>query len=181
MRNVKVGQTVTFDYWNRETKLYSKRTVQVAKVDDTALEGVTAERDNQYRRYLFKMMENLQVVPTSDTKRVRFDDAETALLASLSGEQLAELYLEYVAVEGDEAKFDPQTGEVVVTLPKPTNRFIVPTEASAFPAFSIINKRGETLGIFLYSDNTVGIQTEECDLTDVSPETLRDEIVKLLD
>jgi hypothetical protein len=85
MRNVKVGQTVTFDYWNRETKLYSKRTVQVAKVDDTALEGVTAERDNQYRRYLFKMMANLQVVPTSDTKRVRFDDAETALLAFLSG------------------------------------------------------------------------------------------------
>lgn len=134
--DAKVGDTIRFYYGAGSEPGY--RTVRVLKVDSGAVEGPTLERDpnDNYRRYSDEHASDITVVAqfalpgdavevvtpevgADNTLRVRFDDAGTKLLASLTGEQLAELYAKHVMVVGESAKFDEQTGEVVVKLPEP--------------------------------------------------------------
>ena len=126
------GETVRFDY---DGGSGGERNVLVVKVDDEGFEGLTLERDGDYRRYLDEKITGfdailivepfvhaispagVDAVVSGNEKRVRFDEAGEALLASLSGEQLAQLYSEHVALIGKGAHFDADSGEVVVKLP----------------------------------------------------------------
>jgi len=188
--DVVVGETVRFDYSGGSE--YGTRNVLVLRVDDGALEGITLERDGGYRRYLNHYVDsNILIVKpfvkvpaeiNGRVKRIRFDEAGAGLLASLTGDQLASLYAQYVAVEGDGAEFDPQTGEVVVRLPEAKTKFLAVSNLEE--PILIVRPDGKQLKLYLYenSDYPIGIVNEETDLdiTDVTPEILRDELVKFL-
>lgn len=138
LEDARVGETIRFYYTGGSEN--GERTVRVAKVDGESIEGPTLEREGGYRRYNdydasdikivapFVLPGEEQAVPVADKAkytgkggelRVNFADAQTKLLASLTGEQLAELYSRFVAVEGEGAVFDANKGEVVVKLPEP--------------------------------------------------------------
>jgi hypothetical protein len=188
--DVVVGETVRFDYSGGSE--YGTRNVLVLRVDGGALEGITLERDGGYRRYLNHYVDsNIFIVKpfvkvpaevNGHVKRIRFDEAGAGLLASLTGDQLASLYAQYVAVEGDGAEFDPQTGEVVVRLPEAKTKFLAVSNLEE--PILIVRPDGKQLKLYLYenSDYPIGIVNEETDLdiTDVTPEILRDELVKFL-
>ncbi len=190
------GETVRFDYDGGSER--GERNVLVVHVDDEGFEGLTLERDGDYRRYLDANIEGLYdihiVEPfirqendevNTNEKRIRFDEAGEALLASLSGEKLAELYLEHVALRGDDASFDSTTGEVVVQLPE--------VQTPKFELFSnsflIVNKRGDKLRVFIYPNDDEPVGFDKIDVngnlvnipsSDWTPEFLRDELVKFL-
>lgn len=184
------GETVRFDYDGGSES--GTRTVLVVKVDNDGLEGLTLERDGGYRRYLnVNIGSRIDIVQpfiaqnpvsTGNVKRVRFDDAGTALLASLSGEKLAELYGQYVALEGVGTEFDPQTGEVVVQLPEPVkSRFV--TVRGKTRDLEIQNKDGKIFALYLYKDTgKVGFYNEVTgeNNSNCTPEELRDSLVKFL-
>jgi len=184
------GETVSFIY--SAGSEVSDRTVLVVKVDGTGLEGLTLERDGGYRRYLddfitsdisivkpFVKSGNSPYHSNNTEKRVRFDDAGTALLASLSGEQLADLYGQYVAVEGVGTIFDAKTGEVVVKLPEPESRVSDVILGDSFSSITLSNKHGKYLSLFFYDDKSIGVQYNAGSKF-VSVEGLRDELTKFL-
>jgi len=189
--SVNPGETVSF-YYTAGSEV-GNRTVLVVKVDGEGLEGLTLERDGGYRRYLDRFISGqIQIVKpfiqsngspyhsNSTEKRVRFDDAGVALLASLSGEQLADLYGRYVAVEGIGTKFDGNTGEVVVELPEVTSKFI--SSDKGLNTLRIQNKDGVELRLHQYGDGSIGLVNDLTgfNTTSPTPENLRDELVKLL-
>jgi hypothetical protein len=205
--SVDVGQTVKFTYNGGTGR--GQRTVLVQKVNGRdGLEGLTLERDGDYRAYSAdKIVSDIVIVnavpaleakagkPTSvaapavtNQLRVRFDLAGEKLLASLSGEQLAELYSKHVALEGDGASFDKDSGEVVVKLPTPkVSSFEVPKTGTKMHQLGINNKKGDTLKLFFYPDsNRAGVNVlkansgESIVSTNITPEQLRDELVKHL-
>lgn len=199
--DVKVGETVRFVYTAGSE--VGERNVLVVKVGYRSFEGPTLERDGGYRKYLDQDIADdrsledhgpilivepfvkVDPVSTGNVKRVRFDEAIEALAASLTGEQLAALYLQYVALRGDDAEFDPATGEVVVTLPEPKVNKFTKTGHSAFgPDLEITNTNGKKFGIYLYGVETgeIGIHNEVTgtDNSNATPEVLRDELVKFL-
>lgn len=185
--NVHVGETVSFYYTHGSYD--GQRTVLVLFVDGDYLEGLTLERDGEYRRYneayisgnisIVRPFVTSPVVSIGNVKRVRFDQAIEALAASLSGEQLAQLYSQYVALEGDGAEFDATSGEVVVKLPESkVNKF---TLISMPGEIQIVNKKNETFKLFGYKyDQTVGYSGPNCNSINCTPEQLRDELVKFL-
>lgn len=186
VEDVKVGETVSFHY-DAGSEPGGERTVTVLKIDGYgALEGSTKERGGEYRRYLSEHIEGPILIVSEaksadagNTRRVRFDEAGEALLASLSGEQLAELYAQHVAVAGDGAEFDPQTGDVVVYLPAPQNRVSRVNNGQVV----LSNKDGQEFKLWLHSQyGRIGVDNDKTDFhdTDVSPEVLRDELVKFL-
>jgi len=184
--SAKVGETVRFNYTGGSE--VGPRTVLVVKVDDQGLEGLTLERDGGYRRYDDSSIDGriTVVAPFVGTssgstteRRVRFDDAGVALLASLTGEQLAELYGQYVSTEGVGTKYDANTGEVVVELPEPS------TSVKAVDnELRIVNKAGKTLTIYLYTNigNEVGLHNDDngYDNTRCTAEDIRDQLVEFL-
>lgn len=188
----RVGETVRFRYSGGSED--GERNVLVVKVDSDSLEGLTLERDGGYRKYTddnihgdilvvepFVEAGN-KVAPSGNVKRVRFDDAVAALVASLEGEQLAELYGRYVATEGDGTTFDADTGEVVVMLPAPANKFTVNGDNGG-PSLTLTNKNGKLFHLYLYDEyNEVGIANEVTGLDEgeITPEQLIDELVKFL-
>jgi hypothetical protein len=189
--DVVVGETVRFDYSGGSE--YGTRNVLVLRVDDGALEGITLERDGGYRRYLNHYVDsNIFIVKpfvkvpaevNGHVKRIRFDEAGAGLLASLTGDQLASLYAQYVAVEGDGAEFDPQTGEVVVRLPEvPKSRFVIPD--SDYNGDLLIQKAdGSEFRLYIHTGgNSIGVlnSVTGLDETSLTPEQVRDELVKFL-
>lgn len=208
---LKIGETVKFNYSSGSEN--GPRTVLVLKVDYDHIEGLTLERDGEYRSYKrgvnmsnprihgkdlyvvvkpFVKQPEVAVVPVAapasvsgDQRRIRFDEAGAALLASLSGEQLAELYGKYGTVDGINSRFDSATGEVVVDLPKPkVNKFtkVYYKAGNLNSDLTITNKNGDKFELYLYSDGTVGIHNSVngFDKTDNTPEMLRDQLVKFL-
>jgi hypothetical protein len=189
--DVVVGETVRFDYSGGSE--YGTRNVLVLRVDDGALEGITLERDGGYRRYLNHYVDsNIFIVKpfvkvpaevNGHVKRIRFDEAGAGLLASLTGDQLASLYAQYVAVEGDGAEFDPQTGEVVVRLPEAKTKFLTVSNLPEQPIL-VVRPDGKQFKLYLYEndDYPIGIVNDVTGLnsTEVTPEILRDELVKFL-
>lgn len=182
--SLKVGDIVKFSY-NGGTE-NGFRTVTVAKNDQYSVEGKTKERNGEYRRYLLENVTSSFTVIGDEmdnaglVKRVRFDEACTALLASLTGEKLAELYLNNVAVLGEHAEYDSGTGEVVVFLPAPTSKFTVNNNAGQ--PLTITNKDGKVFKLYLHNQQDVGLVNEVTGLdnTKINPEQLRDELVKFL-
>ena len=186
---VSPGETVRFSYYGGSED--GTRNVLVVKVDSNGLEGLTLERDGEYRRYRddnisghLMVVEPFVATTPKDTagiKRVRFDEAGDALLASLSGEQLADLYSKYVALEDDGAEFDAATGHVVVTLPQPKFSEFATISISDYPLV-IKNKNGNSFNLFLYPDKKqVGIYVDgDLNEENITPEQLRDELVKFL-
>lgn len=186
------GETVRFDYYGGSGE--GERNVLVVKVDSDGLEGLTLERDGEYRRYADDKISvrsditivepfvhaispaGVDAVVSGNEKRIRFDEAGEALLASLTGEQLAELYDKHVALIGEGARFDSDSGEVVVKLPEVKSKFEVRSEY-----FTIQNKKGENLMVFLYPySQEIGLNVGDLDDESVTPEVLRDELVKFL-
>lgn len=179
---VEVGETVRFDYFDGET-----RNVLVTSTNNVGFKGLTLERDGNYRSYLNrKIYRSIKVVQPfvhetkKGFKRVRFDEAGDALLASLSGEQLAELYGKYVALEGDGAGFDSVSGEVVVKLPEPSSAKFIRVENTDYPL--VIAKGNRHFNLFLYQKKQeVGICVDGgLNEENITPEQLRDELVKFL-
>lgn len=185
---VRVGETVRFTYSGGSE--VGPRTVLVVKVDNNGLEGLTLERDGGYRRYddgqingdiqIVEPFINSHVGSTSE-KRVRFDDAGIALLASLSGEQLAELYGKYVSVDGVGTEFDGSTGEVVVKLPEPSNSMKAIVGEGDY-RIEVVNTSGEKLDLFLYENGQLGIYNSQNGFNEgeVTVEQLRDQLVEFL-
>lgn len=188
-RDLHVGETVKFDYEGGSEG--GTRHVLVVKVHHNGIEGLTYERNGGYRHYKDDNVGHYEIVKpfvksyttaVGNVKRVNFEDARTALLASLTGEQLAELYGKYVATEGDGAEFDAQNGEVVVTLPQPQNKFKKVLRDKPL-VFIITNKENKEFALYVYPDNsTVGFRNDvtESNETNTTPEQLRDELVKFL-
>ena len=177
LENVNVGDRIRFTYDGGSE--YGTRTVLVQKFDEESVEGPTEERGGEYRKYLVDNfdgdVEILDSVPAGHTLRVRFDEAGEKLLASLSGEQLANLYSQYVATEGDGAEFDSATGEVVVMLPARDFSYRVRRDYEvAGPILTINHPNGKTFLLYTYSDNTVGVHTDNYDGTEVTPQELAD-------
>lgn len=181
---INVGEVVSFYYTSGSEP--GTRTVTVAKVDSDGLEGPTKERGGEYRRYLDNHIDGDILIlsvpeedaPAGDTLRVPFSEAGEKLLASLTGEQLAELYSQYVAVEGDGAEFDANSGEVVVLMPPKVNKVL---EVNATSNAQFENKRGEHFGLYLHKGgNKLGIIYKDMDDTNVSLETLRDKLTEFL-
>ncbi len=187
--DINKGETVEFYYAHGSH--HGTRTVLVLKSDDNGIEGINLERDGEYRKYsdeyvsdyykVVKPFVQVELASTSE-KRIRFDDALEALRASLSGEQLAELYSKHVALLGDGASFDAQTGEVVVKLPVPKeNTFLRIGADNDSQSLVIENKHGQTFHLFVYGKlNTVGITAPGFNNTKVTPDELRDQLVKFL-
>jgi len=185
--NAQVGETIRFTYSGGSE--HGQRTVLVVKVDGKGVEGLTLERDGAYRRYTeYNVGGEIRVVEpfvrgsstNSIEKRVRFDDAGTALVASLSGEQLAELYNKYVALEGDGASFDANTGEVVVKLPEPKENKIVDAK-SHLVVFE--NTRGKKFYLHIYSHfGDIGFHNYEsgADNAKATPDALLTELTRFL-
>lgn len=182
-----VGDTVRFHYASGSRPGY--RTVYINKVDDNGLEGPTHERSGDYRRYshdyigypitIVASEHQPEPISAGSTRRVRFDEAGSALLASLSGEQLAELYAKHVAIAGDGAEFDHQTGEVVVYLPEPKNVVSYVDDN----VLELTNKNSVTFSIFLSPEQqSIGVLNGQnnTNYVGVTPEQLRDELVKFL-
>ncbi len=189
---IRKGETVSFYYSHGSHN--GTRTVLVLTSDYNGIEGLTLERDGEYRRYSDEYVNRYKVVdpfvesakPTDTTeKRVRFDDAGQALIASLTGEALAELYSTHVALEGVGASFDATTGEVVVKLPQTkVAKFVQPTSNNHV---EIENKRGERFKFWInqYRENSSlspwsGLDCPGYQNADITPERLRDELVKFL-
>lgn len=192
--DLNVGETVTFKYAGGSE--FGTRTVLILKIDAKHIEGLTLERDGEYRSYIRGQMErnvngHLYTVvepfvkqeakqESNDQRRIRFDDAATALVASLTGEQLAELYGKYGTVEGKNARFDAVTGEVVVDLPKPKVNSVENVQSCQL---TFKNKRERCLTLFLYTySGQIGFHNYEdgTDNSNASPDQLRDELVKFL-
>lgn len=185
-----IGETVQFWYEGGSERGY--RTVLVVKQDDESLEGPTNERNGEYRRYLreqigssfmivnpFEPYASQKSAPAGNTLRVQFPEAGEKLLASLTGEQLAELYAKYVAVEGDGATYDANSGEVVVMLPAPQNKIL----SVGSDLLTLQNKNGEAFYLWFYPESgQIGVSndTTGTDNAEATPEVLRDELVKFL-
>ena len=190
---LRVGETVKFRYSGGSED--GPRTVLVVKVYDGSFEGLTLERDGGYRKYLdenvfgfnqFTIVEPFvkHTPAVSGERRVRFDEAGTALLASLTGEQLAELYDKHVAIEGIGTEFDAKTGEVVVKLPAPKVNKIEKVSCNSGSSHVIFrNTNDKQFALYLYGgDQGIGIHSDVTgyDNCQSSIENLRDELVKFL-
>ncbi len=177
LSDAKVGETLDFKYY-RGSNPGETRTVLVCKVDADGIQGIDQGRDGQWRHFLDEHADYIDVVepfaeeaeeavtPTNEV-RIRFDEAGDRLVQSLDGEKLAQLYLQYCATEGESAKFDNVTGEVVITLPVPKNK-VKDVGEDSHVTYS--NKRGETLTQRIYADGTIGVCAGSYNEGDVSPE-----------
>lgn len=183
LSDARVGETLDFVY-TRGSNPYSTRRVLVCRVNHgKGVEGIDQERDGEWRNFLDEYAENIDIVEPfaeenvesvnpSNEVRVRFDEASERLANSITGEKLAELYLQYVATEGESARYDADSGEVVVTLPAPQNSVY---KVAGNSSVQFRNKRGDVLTQYLYDDGRIGVDAYEngrlsIDDDNISPE-----------
>lgn len=158
-----VGETIQFDYCAGSED--GMRTVLVQKVnkDTEGVEGMTQERDGSYRSYLDKNREGtvtvvapfVEVSDSNPKNRVRFDAARSTLLASLTAEQIAELYKQHVAKDSLAVSYDKATGEIVVENKPVEPKFGIPLSGST-AAFSVSGPGG-TLQFYPYEKGANGV------------------------
>lgn len=168
LEDAQVGETIQFHYTGGSGP--GLRTVLVQKVDSRAevIEGITLERDGQYRRYSDNEATQIYVVqpfvsdeqptavvvpsvqPAVNSQLVRFDAARDAIAAKLTAEQITELYAKYIVGDDATVSYDANTGSVVVT-PKPAVITVAPN------ALNII-KGANSVGVYLHPNtNRVGL------------------------
>lgn len=163
LSDARIGETLDFQYFGGSYP-GSIRTVLVVKRDSNGIQGLDAARNGEWRHFTNDNAENVDVVEPfaeesadeSNVVYVSFADAQDRLIQSLPGEKLAELYLQYVATEGESASYDGLRGLVKIQLPKPTNTL---TTDSGNVNFT--NKRGDSLVQYVYDDGRIGVDVVE--------------------
>lgn len=160
----KVGETVQFRYNGGHGGL---RTLLILEVEPgIGAKGIDKARDGEFRHFHDSEAYDAVVVkpfvsqpepvpPKGEEVRVRFDEAQTRLFNSIDGDKLAELYLQYVAVEGESAVYDSQAGEVVVTLPPP--KIAVKNEFNTLYSSVQFSKDNRNFKLYLHQDGKLGL------------------------
>lgn len=140
------GETVNFFYYGGSEN--AGRTVLVQRLNDEGIEGITLERNGEWRRYADDKARNIKVVSPfvmeEPINSIRFDKAFEALQSAIPTDELVKLYAKYIVGEqsGMEVAYDEQSGNLVVS--KPQAKLEVNTES-----FRIIRGK-ESVTVTLY-------------------------------